>query len=327
MESNREEAYRCIELTKLYIKKKNLDQALKFSIKANKLYPTTETKCLMKKLTTSLKESKQQKESAKKKSDDSDSSYNGDNSSTSSTNSCDSQNREQPKKKSKRSSKSSTAYSFKMFKEINKDESQKCLEKAEKYLQTKEYETAEKFVLKSKKLFPLPEADVLLKKIQEIKEINKPTYTEEQAKFVKKVKNSENYYKMLDIKTTATVPEIKKAFKKLALLIHPDKNSAPESGEVFIVVTNAVETLCDHSKRLIYDRTLRTRARTTPLFNLPYRRRMRRTNRSWHLYRYDNMENSYTSYQSSPSSSDSNEFSDQQEYYDSYDYYNSFSTF
>lgn len=44
MESNRDEACRCIELTKLYIKKKHLDNALKFSIKAHKLFPTTETK-------------------------------------------------------------------------------------------------------------------------------------------------------------------------------------------------------------------------------------------------------------------------------------------
>lgn len=91
------------------------------------------------------------------------------------------------------------------------------------------------------------------------------------------MKNSENFYKMLDIETTATVPEIKKAYKKLALLLHPDKNTAPGSGEVFVgkyfkinfnfiihliifcvlVVSNAVETLCDTTKRKTYDTTLK----------------------------------------------------------------------
>lgn len=44
MESNRDEAYRCIELTKYYIKKKELDAAWRFSVKANQLFPTSETK-------------------------------------------------------------------------------------------------------------------------------------------------------------------------------------------------------------------------------------------------------------------------------------------
>jgi len=44
MESNRDEASRCIEFARLYIKKKDLDNAWKFSTKANKMYPTPETK-------------------------------------------------------------------------------------------------------------------------------------------------------------------------------------------------------------------------------------------------------------------------------------------
>jgi hypothetical protein len=44
MEGNRDEASRCIELTKLYIKKKDLDNAWKFSVKAHKLFPSNETR-------------------------------------------------------------------------------------------------------------------------------------------------------------------------------------------------------------------------------------------------------------------------------------------
>lgn len=44
MEGNRDESYRCIDLTMQYIKKKDLDNAWKFSVKANKLYPSSQSK-------------------------------------------------------------------------------------------------------------------------------------------------------------------------------------------------------------------------------------------------------------------------------------------
>jgi len=44
MESNCDKASRYIELIMLHIKKKNFKTAWKFSVKANKLYPTLESK-------------------------------------------------------------------------------------------------------------------------------------------------------------------------------------------------------------------------------------------------------------------------------------------
>lgn len=44
MEKNCCESYRCIEITKLCIKRKDLNTAWKFAVEANKLYPSSESK-------------------------------------------------------------------------------------------------------------------------------------------------------------------------------------------------------------------------------------------------------------------------------------------
>ena len=65
----------------------------------------------------------------------------------------------------------------------------------------------------------------------------------------------EDYYKLLGVKRNASKQEIKRAFKKLSLKYHPDKNkdNPKKAKEMFIKIANAYEVLSNDEKRKIYD--------------------------------------------------------------------------
>jgi len=63
--------------------------------------------------------------------------------------------------------------------------------------------------------------------------------------------NSDDYYEVLGLARTATEKEIKKAYRKLALKYHPDKNKGGE--EAFKRVSEAYDCLGDAEKRKAYD--------------------------------------------------------------------------
>lgn len=91
-------------------------------------------------------------------------------------------------------------------------------------------------------------------------------YTQEQLDMVNQIKRCKNYYEVLNVTKEATDSDIKKAYKKLALQLHPDKNRAPGAVEAFKAVGNAVAVLTDSEKRKAYDlygsegRTYRTQS-------------------------------------------------------------------
>src|SRR3954470_10523907 len=66
---------------------------------------------------------------------------------------------------------------------------------------------------------------------------------------------SQDYYELLGVGRTASADDIKKAFRKLAMQHHPDRNQGDKDAEKkFKTVNHAYDILKDPEKRAAYDR-------------------------------------------------------------------------
>ncbi|MEM2963271.1 MAG: molecular chaperone DnaJ [Candidatus Anstonellales archaeon] len=62
-----------------------------------------------------------------------------------------------------------------------------------------------------------------------------------------------DYYEVLGIPKNASKEDIKKAYRKLALEYHPDRNKSPDAEEKFKEISEAYAVLSDDHKRAVYD--------------------------------------------------------------------------
>lgn len=166
---------------------------------------------------------------------------------------------------------------------MNEEESLKCLNLSKTRFAEGDFEGAQRLAIKAQRMLDSPEAREWLEKIKsqettsnvrqrpvesktEIKVESKAeikataemenSYTPEQLKEVKEFikRNKDNYYSVLGVDKSATQDELKKAYKKLALKFHPDKNQAPGADEAFKTISVAFSVLGDGEKRRNFDR-------------------------------------------------------------------------
>jgi hypothetical protein len=97
------------------------------------------------------------------------------------------------------------------------------------------------------------------------------------------------YYNILGIDSTATLDEIKKAYRRKAKLYHPDKNKAPEAEQNFIEVTEAYNVLVGYRTQG-YSRQLRAstnKAKTKEDFFKEQKARARQKAREYANMKYE----------------------------------------
>ncbi|XP_019089102.1 PREDICTED: dnaJ homolog subfamily B member 12-like [Camelina sativa] len=126
--------------------------------------------------------------------------------------------------------------------ECNKEEARRAIDMAEKKISENDYDGAKKLVNKAERLYPQLEGlkQVLMTIDVYISASNK-------------INGVSDWYGVLGVDPSADDEAVKKRYKKLALLLHPDKNRFHGAEGAFKLVLQACDLLSDKVKRSAYD--------------------------------------------------------------------------
>ncbi|XAR52530.1 hypothetical protein NMG60_11020659 [Bertholletia excelsa] len=131
--------------------------------------------------------------------------------------------------------------------ECNKDEAIRAKEIAESKMQNDDFEGARKFAQKAQQLFPELENILQLLMVCDV-----------HCSARNKICGFEmDWYGILQIEKFADEVAIKKQYRKLALVLHPDKNKFPGAEAAFKLIGEANRVLSDKVKRAAYDNKCR----------------------------------------------------------------------
>lgn len=127
--------------------------------------------------------------------------------------------------------------------DCNKEEAVRAKGLAEKKMQNKDFVGARKIAIKAQQLYPD------LENISQMLTVCDVHCSAEH----KLIGNEIDWYGVLQIEQTADEASIKKQYRKLALLLHPDKNKFSGAEAAFKLIGEAQRVLLDREKRSLHD--------------------------------------------------------------------------
>uniref|UniRef100_A0A1J3FAI9 DnaJ-like protein subfamily B member 14 n=4 Tax=Noccaea caerulescens TaxID=107243 RepID=A0A1J3FAI9_NOCCA len=126
--------------------------------------------------------------------------------------------------------------------DCNKEEASRAKQLAEEKMIAGDFVGAQKLLTKAQRLFP---------SLENLPQMIATCDVHSSA--AEKIKGLDNWFAILQVQPYADADSIKKQFRKLALLLHPDKNQFAGAEAAFKLVGEAKRLLSDPAKRSQYD--------------------------------------------------------------------------